>query len=127
MVCTTWPASPLLPLRTSSMTFSSAWPSACEVELVAATAARAGGGFFAAGGATACWRVAGWIAGAGWMVPVVCFAGVAAGFAAVCLASGLAAVGLAAAGLAVSALPAAGLPVDFASAGLVAADFAGAG
>ena len=66
-------------------------------------------------------------------MPVVCFAGVAAGFAAIGLeTSGLAVVCLAAAGLAALDLAASGLPpllgfVDFTSVGLVAADFAGAG
>src|SRR5579863_1266654 len=52
--------------RTSSMTFSSASLSACEVVDVAAMAAGVGGGLRAAsGGNAACWRVAGAIAGAG--------------------------------------------------------------
>ncbi len=50
-------------LRTSSMTFSSASVSACEVDDVAATAAGVGG-LRAGGGKAACWRVAGSIAGA---------------------------------------------------------------
>src|SRR4051794_25716377 len=50
--------------RTSSSTFCTASMSACEVEEVAAMAG-AGGGFLAGGGTTACWRVAGWITGAG--------------------------------------------------------------
>jgi hypothetical protein len=57
-------ASAGLCLRTSSMTFSSASVSACEVDDVAATAA--GGGLRAgAGGNAACWRAAGAKAGAG--------------------------------------------------------------
>src|SRR5258705_11154597 len=57
-------ASAGLCLRTSSMTFSSASVSACEVDDVAATAA--GGGLRAgAGGNAACWRAAGGKAGAG--------------------------------------------------------------
>src|ERR1700727_3101278 len=51
-------------LRTSSMTFSSASVSACEVDEVAATAAGVDGGLRAGGGNAACWRVAGSIAGA---------------------------------------------------------------
>src|SRR3954447_2464558 len=58
-------ASAGLRLRTSSMTFSSTSLSDCGVDDVAAIAAGAGG-FRAAGeGSAACWRVAGWIAGAG--------------------------------------------------------------
>jgi hypothetical protein len=53
-------ASAGLCLRTSSMTFSSAPASACEVDDVAATAA---GGGLRAGGKAACWRVAGAKAG----------------------------------------------------------------
>src|SRR5580693_5104705 len=53
-------ASAGLCLRTSSMTFSSASVSACEVDVVAATAAVATG--LRAGGKAACWRVAGMIA-----------------------------------------------------------------
>src|ERR1700722_9726025 len=49
-------------LRTSSMTFSSASVSACEVDDVAATAAAAGGFRAVGGGNAACWRVAGRIA-----------------------------------------------------------------
>src|SRR5881227_3116028 len=60
-----WVASAGLCLRTSSMTFSSASVSACEVEDVAATAAGGGGLRAAAGGKAACWRVAGARAGAG--------------------------------------------------------------
>src|SRR6266403_1109022 len=57
-------ASAGLCLRTSSMTFSSASVSACEVDDVAATAA--GGGLRAGAGAkAACWRAAGAKAGAG--------------------------------------------------------------
>src|SRR5258705_7098167 len=56
-------ASAGLCLRTSSMTFSSASASACEVDDVAAMAA--GGGGLRAGGKAACWRVAGAKAGAG--------------------------------------------------------------
>src|ERR1700722_11387179 len=51
-------------LRTSSMTFSSASVSACEVDDVAATAAGVGGMRAGGGGNTACWRVAGRIAAA---------------------------------------------------------------
>src|SRR5438093_7189233 len=59
-----WAAYAGLCLRTSSMTFSSASVSACEVDDDAATAA--GGGLRAgAGGKAACWRVAGAKAGAG--------------------------------------------------------------
>src|SRR6059058_440334 len=54
-----WVASAGLCLRTSSMTFSSASVSACEVEDVAATAAGGGGLRAGAGGKAACWRVAG--------------------------------------------------------------------
>ncbi len=59
-----WVASTGWCLRTSSMTFSSASVSACEVDDVAASTAvgtclRAGGG-----GKAACWRVAGAMAGA---------------------------------------------------------------
>src|SRR6476659_2375179 len=54
-------ASAGLCLRTSSMTFSSAPASACEVDDVAAMAA---GGGLRAGGKAACWRVAGPKAGA---------------------------------------------------------------
>src|ERR1700761_3926660 len=49
-------------LRRSSMTFSSASVSACEVEDVAANAAGAGGLRTAGGGKAACWRGAGRIA-----------------------------------------------------------------
>src|ERR1700722_407350 len=49
-------------LRTSSMTFSSASVSACEVDDVAATAAGDGGLRAVGGGNAACWRVAGRIA-----------------------------------------------------------------
>src|SRR5580704_14987562 len=59
-----WVASEGLCLRTSSMTFSSASVSACEVEDVAATAAWAGGLRAGGGGKAACWRVAGAMAGA---------------------------------------------------------------
>src|SRR5438067_11989088 len=52
-----WVASAGLCLRTSSMTFSSASVSACEVDEVAATAAAGGG--LRTGGKAACWRVAG--------------------------------------------------------------------
>jgi hypothetical protein len=67
-------ASAGLCLRTSSMTFSSASVSACEVDDVAATAAgalRAGGG-----GKAACWRVAGAKAGAGVAAGAIFFAAV---------------------------------------------------
>jgi hypothetical protein len=47
------------------MTFSTASVSACEVDDVAAMAAGGGGFRAAGGGSAACWRVAGWIAGAG--------------------------------------------------------------
>src|SRR6266704_2506264 len=60
-----WVASAGLCLRTSSMTFSSASVSACEVEDVAATAAGGGGLRAGAGGKAACWRVAGAKAGTG--------------------------------------------------------------
>src|SRR5216684_216197 len=56
-----WVASAGLCLRTSSMTFSSASVSACEVDDVAATAAGVTG-LRAGGGKAACWRVAGAIA-----------------------------------------------------------------
>src|SRR5258708_1496330 len=59
-----WVASTGLCLRTSSMTFSSASVSACEVDDVAATAACGAGLRAGAGGKAACWRVAGAIAGA---------------------------------------------------------------
>jgi len=52
-----WAASPGFCLRTSSMTFSSASLSACDVEDVAATAA--GATCLRGGGKAACWRVAG--------------------------------------------------------------------
>src|SRR5258706_12766766 len=58
-------ASAGLCLRTSSMTFSSASASACEVDDVAATAAGGGGLRAGAGGKAACWRVAGAKTGAG--------------------------------------------------------------
>src|SRR5258707_14049344 len=58
-------ASAGLCLRTSSMTFSSAPASACEVDDVAATAAGGGGLRAGAGGKAACWRVAGAKTGAG--------------------------------------------------------------
>src|SRR5947208_3293886 len=60
-----WVASAGLCLRTSSMTFSSASVSACDVDDVAATAAGGGGLRAGAGGKAACWRVAGAKAGAG--------------------------------------------------------------
>src|SRR5260370_13217627 len=59
-----WVASTGLCLRTSSMTFSSASVSACEVDDVAATAACGAGLRAGAGGKAACWRVAGAMAGA---------------------------------------------------------------
>src|SRR5258707_1615328 len=59
-----WVASTGLCLRTSSMTFSSASVSACEVDDVAAAAACGAGLRAGAGGKAACWRVAGAIAGA---------------------------------------------------------------
>src|SRR5260370_15607994 len=64
MAASAWVASTGWCLRTSSMTFSSASVSACEVDDVAASTAvetclRAGGG-----GKAACWRVAGAMAGA---------------------------------------------------------------
>src|ERR1700730_12702306 len=58
MAASTWVASAGLCLRTSSMTFSSASVSACEVDDVAATAAGTTG-LRAGGGKAACWRVAG--------------------------------------------------------------------
>src|SRR5258706_7881755 len=58
-------ASAGLCLRTSSMTFSSASASACEVDEVAATAAGGGGLRAGAGGKDACWRVAGAKTGVG--------------------------------------------------------------
>src|ERR1700694_2873777 len=80
-----WVASAGLCLRTSSMTFSSASVSACEVDDVAATAAGAGGLRAGGGGSAACWRVAGAMAGAAG-------AGVATGavFLAAALAAGAA-------------------------------------
>src|SRR5258706_14714435 len=66
-------ASAGLCLRTSSMTFSSASASACEVDDVAAMAA--GGGGLRAGGKAACWRVAGAKAGAGVAAGGALFAG----------------------------------------------------
>src|SRR2546421_8359303 len=60
-----WVASAGLCLRTSSMTFSNASVSACEVDDVAATAAGGGGLRVGADGKAACWRVAGAKAGAG--------------------------------------------------------------
>src|SRR4030088_568983 len=60
-----WVASAGLCLRTSSMTFSSASVSACEVEDVAATAAGGGGLRVGGDGKAARWRVAGAMAGAG--------------------------------------------------------------
>src|ERR1700686_3285520 len=74
-----WLASAGLCLRTSSMTFSSAPLSACEVDDVAATAAGVVGLRAAAGGNAACWRVAGAIAGAGTARAAVFVAGVIAG------------------------------------------------
>ena len=62
MAASAWVASAGLCLRTSSMTFSSASVSACEVDDVAAIAAGTCG--LRAGG-VACWRVAGSSAGAG--------------------------------------------------------------
>src|SRR5713226_1487694 len=59
-----WFASAGLCLRTSSMTFSSASLSACEVDDVAAIAAGAGGLRAGGGGKAACLRVAGSITGA---------------------------------------------------------------
>jgi hypothetical protein len=60
-----WVASPDLCLRISSMTFSTASASACEVDEVAATAAGTVGLRICAGVRAACRRVAGSIAGAG--------------------------------------------------------------
>src|SRR6266705_820564 len=60
-----WFASAGLCLRTSSMTFSSASVSACEVNDVAATAAGCGGLRAGAGGKAECCRVAGAKAGPG--------------------------------------------------------------
>src|ERR1700712_4648622 len=51
-------------LRTSSMTFSTASVSACDVDDVAAIAAGGGGFRAGGGGSAACWRVAGLITGA---------------------------------------------------------------
>src|SRR5438876_1847591 len=59
-----WVASAGLCLRTSSMTFSSASVSACDVDDVAATAAGGEGLRAGGGGKAACWRVAGAKAGA---------------------------------------------------------------
>src|SRR3981081_1806205 len=59
-----WVASAGLCLRTSSMTFSSASVSACEVDDVAAIAAGGGDLRAGAGGRAAGWRVAGRMAGA---------------------------------------------------------------
>src|ERR1700726_640550 len=64
MSASAWVASAGLCLRTSSMTFSSASVSACEVDDVAATAAGVGGLRAVGGGNAACWRVAGRIAAA---------------------------------------------------------------
>src|ERR1700726_790369 len=58
MSASAWVASAGLCLRTSSMTFSSASVSACEVDDVAATAAGTTG-LRAGGGKAACWCVAG--------------------------------------------------------------------
>src|SRR5260370_20833006 len=71
-------ASAGLCLRMSSMTFSSASVSACEVDDVAATAAGAGG-LRAGGGKAACWRVAGAMAGAAVATGAVFLAAVFAG------------------------------------------------
>src|ERR1700761_9138075 len=71
-----WVASPGLWARTSSMTFSSASVSACDVDAVAATAACGGGLRAGGGGSAACWRVAGAIAaGAGAAFFVAALAG----------------------------------------------------
>ena len=65
MACSLRRVAPACCLRTSSMTFSSASLSACEVDDVAATAAGTVGLLRAGGGGAACWRVAGARAGAG--------------------------------------------------------------
>src|ERR1700722_4261405 len=65
MAASAWLASAGWCLPTSSMTFSSASVSACEVDDVAANAAGAGGVRAVGGGNAACWRVAGRIPAAG--------------------------------------------------------------
>src|ERR1700754_4481486 len=73
-----WVASVGFLLRTSSMTFSSASASACDVVAVAATAAGVAGRRVGAG--AACWGVAGARAGAGAALAATGAVGAAAGW-----------------------------------------------
>src|SRR5471032_3083960 len=76
MAASAWVASAGLCLRISSMTFSSASVSACEVDDVAATAAGVVGLRAIGGGNAACCRVAGAMAGATGAAPAVFLAAI---------------------------------------------------